>query len=75
MSSASLLSAERVLQCRCPEDAHHGYGVFFQDLGSTRTLDSHACRLRAKLERDGDRFVVNVWGVGYRLVDGPVGES
>ena len=39
--------------------------------GSTRTLDSHACRLRQKLGRDGDRFVVNVWGVGYRLVDGP----
>ena len=38
---------------------------------STRTLDSHACRLRQKLMRDGDRFVVNVWGVGYRLVDGP----
>jgi len=32
----------------------------------TRTLDSHACRLRRKL---GDPFVVNVWGVGYRLVD------
>jgi signal transduction histidine kinase len=35
-------------------------------------LDSHACRLRQKLGRHGDRFVVNVWGVGYRLVDGPV---
>ena len=23
----------------------------------------------------GDRFVVNVWGVGYRLVDGEVGED
>ncbi len=41
--------------------------------GSTRTLDSHACRLRQKLARDGDRYVVNVWGVGYRLVDGPAG--
>jgi DNA-binding response OmpR family regulator len=46
----------------------------FRTLGSTRTLDSHACRLRRKLERDGDRFVINVWGVGYRLIDGPVGE-
>lgn len=44
----------------------------FRSLGSTRTLDSHACRLRHKLGRHGDRFVVNVWGVGYRLVDGPV---
>ncbi len=40
--------------------------------GQTRTLDSHACRLRQKLGVHGDRFVVNVWGVGYRLVDGPV---
>lgn len=38
-------------------------------VGTTRTLDSHACRLRAKLGAYGDRFVVNVWGVGYRLVD------
>jgi DNA-binding response OmpR family regulator len=42
--------------------------------GSTRTLDSHACRLRQKLARDGAQFIVNVWGVGYRLVDGPVVE-
>ncbi len=45
----------------------------FRALGSTRTLDSHACRLRHKLGAHGDRFVVNVWGVGYRLVEGPVG--
>jgi len=44
----------------------------FRSLGATRTLDSHACRLRQKLGRDGDRFVVHVWGVGYRLVDGVV---
>jgi DNA-binding response OmpR family regulator len=42
--------------------------------GSTRTLDSHACRLRHKLAVNDDRFVVNVWGVGYRLVDASVGE-
>jgi DNA-binding response OmpR family regulator len=41
----------------------------FRHLGTTRTLDSHACRLRRKLGADGDRFVVNVWGVGYRLID------
>ena len=40
--------------------------------GTTRTLDSHACRLRQKLGVHGDGFVVNVWGVGYRLVDGGV---
>jgi len=45
----------------------------FRASGSTRTLDSHACRLRQKLARDGHRYLVNVWGVGYRLVDGPDG--
>ncbi len=36
----------------------------------TRTLDSHVSRLRSKLVRgSGDRYVVNVWGVGYRLLD------
>lgn len=34
-----------------------------------RTLDSHASRLRRKLDAAGaDGFVVNVWGVGYRLI-------
>jgi DNA-binding response OmpR family regulator len=36
----------------------------------TRTLDSHASRLRRKLDREHGRFVVNCWGVGYRLIDG-----
>jgi DNA-binding response OmpR family regulator len=45
----------------------------FRHIGTTRTLDSHACRLRTKLGVHGDAFIVNVWGVGYRLVDGPVG--
>jgi DNA-binding response OmpR family regulator len=35
---------------------------------TTRTLDSHASRLRRKLDADHpSRWVVNVWGVGYRL--------
>jgi two-component system phosphate regulon response regulator PhoB len=36
----------------------------------TRTLDSHASRLRRKLDPEHGRFVVNAWGYGYRLVDG-----
>lgn len=37
--------------------------------GSTRTVDSHASRLRRKLAPDGaERWVVNVWGIGYRLI-------
>ena len=42
----------------------------YQSIGTTRTLDSHAARLRRKLRSRGDGLVVNVWGVGYRLVDG-----
>ena len=41
----------------------------YQAPARTRTLDSHACRLRLKLARHGARAVVNVWGVGYRLHD------
>jgi DNA-binding response OmpR family regulator len=42
----------------------------FRVMCPTRTIDSHAHRLRKKLNSAGDSFVVNVWGVGYRLVDG-----
>jgi DNA-binding response OmpR family regulator len=48
----------------------------YQSMGRTRTIDSHACRLRRKLGVAGDRYVVNVWGIGYRLLDpvAPVAE-
>lgn len=37
--------------------------------GGARTVDSHASRLRRKLRAAGAHgFVVNVWGVGYRLL-------
>jgi DNA-binding response OmpR family regulator len=43
----------------------------FRSLGRTRTLDSHASRLRRKLAVVAPLglFVINVWGVGYRLLD------
>jgi DNA-binding response OmpR family regulator len=42
----------------------------FRSMGRTRTLDSHASRLRRKLDPDHGRYVVNCWGVGYRLMEG-----
>jgi DNA-binding response OmpR family regulator len=45
----------------------------FRSPGHTRTLESHAARLRGKLcEAGAQGVVLNVWGVGYRLVDGPL---
>jgi DNA-binding response OmpR family regulator len=42
----------------------------FRALGRTRTLESHASRIRKKLRAAGDdRYIVNVWGVGYRLLE------
>jgi DNA-binding response OmpR family regulator len=42
----------------------------YRALGRTRTLESHASRLRKKLRlANGDRYIVNVWGVGYRLLE------
>ncbi|MCS7007307.1 MAG: response regulator transcription factor, partial [Gaiellaceae bacterium] len=42
----------------------------FRSPGRTRTLESHASRVRRKLRLDAsDSFVVNVWGVGYRLLE------
>ena len=41
----------------------------FRSMGRTRTLDSHASRLRRKLDPEAGRYVVNCWGVGYRLIE------
>ena len=42
----------------------------YRSMGRTRTLDSHASRLRRKLDPEGVRYVFNCWGVGYRLIEG-----
>ncbi len=41
----------------------------YVSIGQTRTVDAHACRLRAKLAGSGRQWVVNVRGVGYRLTE------
>ena len=41
----------------------------FRSIGRTRTLDSHASRVRRKLSaRTRSQYVHNEWGVGYRLM-------
>ncbi len=40
----------------------------YRTAAPTRTVESHASRIRVKLERAGlAGWVVNIWGVGYRL--------
>jgi DNA-binding response OmpR family regulator len=41
----------------------------YASMGVSRTVDAHACRLRAKLGGGSRRYVVSVRGVGYRLVE------
>ena len=42
----------------------------YRNSGTTRTLDSHASRLRRRIETEapGTRYIVNRWGVGYALI-------
>lgn len=39
------------------------------DAGKNQGI-AHASRLRRKLDPEGARFVINCWGVGYRLLEG-----
>ena len=42
----------------------------FRSSARTRTVDSHASRLRRKLGAAGiGECVINTWGVGYKLLD------
>ncbi len=43
----------------------------YRSTARTRTVDSHASRLRRKLRGAGcdEEIVVNVWGIGYRLLE------
>src|SRR5918999_2769945 len=41
----------------------------YRAMGTTRTVDAHACRLRKKLRGSSRPFVTNVRGVGYRLTE------
>ncbi len=44
----------------------------YRTVVATRTLESHASRVRCKLAEAGlPGYVVNVWGVGYKLRHGP----
>jgi DNA-binding response OmpR family regulator len=74
----ALAGREFELAARLASDPHRVWskGELLRDVwgfradGLTRTVDSHASRLRRKLRLgEGDRFVVNVWGVGYRLLE------
>lgn len=41
----------------------------FRAMGRTRTLDSHASRVRRKIAVLTETpYVINEWGVGYRLM-------
>jgi len=73
-----LSSREFELAAKLASDPHRVWtkGELLRDVwgfradGLTRTVDSHASRLRRKLcLAADDRFVVNVWGVGYRLLE------
>jgi DNA-binding response OmpR family regulator len=41
----------------------------YLSIGTTRTLDAHACRLRRKLAGSARPYVITVRGVGYRLAE------
>lgn len=47
---------------------------FWEGIGDKHTVRVHVARIREKVEQDANnpRFIVNVWGVGYRFEGTPV---
>ncbi len=60
------LAGEPTRVFRAPELLRTVWG--YPEPGRTRTLHSHASRLRGKLNAIGGQWVINVHGVGYRLI-------
>jgi DNA-binding response OmpR family regulator len=60
------LASEPTRVFRKPEILRTIWG--YPEPNRTRTLDSHASRLRCKLNAIGGRWIINVRGVGYRLI-------
>jgi DNA-binding response OmpR family regulator len=74
-----LAKKEFLLLCVLAADPTHVFGKdeLLRDVwgagthaSRVRSLDSHMSRLRNKLDHDGQRYVVNCWGVGYSLISG-----
>ena len=71
------------MSCHAGGDGHTAQPTCCRRSSSTTTESyplaleiSHAFRLRRKLCGDGDdKLVINVWGVGYRLIDGELHRS
>lgn len=40
----------------------------YRSMSHSRTLEAHCSRLRRKLDPKHGRYIVNCWGIGYRLV-------
>jgi two-component system OmpR family response regulator len=58
--------------CRVFTRAELLSGVWGYQINTTRTVDSHASRLRRTLTRAGaEGWVCCAWGVGYRLAPRP----
>jgi DNA-binding response OmpR family regulator len=75
-AEVALANKEYELLLTLASDPHHVFTKSellrdiwgYRTMGRTRTLDSHASRLRRKLDPEGARFITNCWGVGYRLL-------